>query len=121
MTMQPTKKTGLARIIAAGGYSFDGLRATWHDEAAFRQEVILTLIMIPVAVYLAPDRLSLALMIACLFLVLITELLNSAIESAIDRHGSEVHPLAKKAKDAGSAAVMVALTLTAMTWMILIV
>ncbi len=121
MTEPPAKKTGLVRIIAACGYSFDGLKSTWQDEAAFRQESILTLIMVPVAIYLAPDRLALVLMIGCLFLVLITELLNSAIEATIDRLGTETHPLAKKAKDAGSAAVMLALILTTITWIILLI
>ncbi len=117
----PTKNTGLHRIIKACTYSFDGLKAAWHDEAAFRQEVILAIALTPLAVFLAPDSISLALMLGCLFIVLITELLNSAVEAAIDRHGMDIHPLAKKAKDVGSAAVMLALAMTTIIWAILLI
>lgn len=117
----PTKKTGFNRIMKACTYSFDGLKAAWRDEAAFRQEVILATLLTPLAFFLAPDRVSLAVMLGCLLVVLITELLNSAVEAAIDRHGPDIHPLAKKAKDAGSAAVMLALAMTAIIWILLLV
>src|SRR5690606_6960341 len=89
-----------------------GLRETYKTEAAFRQEVWLAAAGIPLACLIAPDRVALALMAGSLLLVLAVELLNSAVEAAIDRHGAERHPLAKKAKDAGSAAVLGALVMT---------
>lgn len=111
------KATGLRRIINACGYSRDGLVTTFRKEAAFRQESIAALALLPLAFALAPDRVFLALMIASILLVLIVELLNSAIEAAIDRFGPERHPLAKHAKDAGSAAVLLALILAAVVWL----
>ena len=116
----PTKATGLRRIKNACGYSFVGLKTTFQDEAAFRQEVVLCALLAPLAIYMAPDRLSLALMLGSLFLVLIVEILNSAIEATVDRFGSERHPLAKKAKDAGSAAVFVALLLVVVVWSLIL-
>lgn len=94
----------------------DGLKAAWRDEAAFRQDAALVLVSVPFALWLAPDRISLALMLASGVLVLIVELLNTAIEAAIDRHGKELHPESKKAKDCGSAAVLGSLLLMAVVW-----
>lgn len=110
------KNTGITRIIKAFGYSMEGLTAAFKDEAAFRQECLLAVILLPAAVVFAGDRISMALMIGSVLLVLLVELLNSAVEAAVDRHGSEIHPLAKKAKDVGSAAVFVALANAVITW-----
>lgn len=109
-------KTGLRRIRNAAQYSLDGLRAAYRHEDAFRQEIWLTLIAVPLALWLgdsAPER---ALLIASVLLVLIVELLNSAVEATVDRVSLERHELAKRAKDAGSAAVMVALLAAAVVW-----
>lgn len=114
----PPKARGIRRILNAFAYSRDGLLATFRNEAAFRQESIAAAVMIPLAFFIAPDRIFLALMIASILLVLIVELINSAIEAAIDRFGPERHALAKHAKDAGSAAVLIALILAGMVWLI---
>jgi diacylglycerol kinase (ATP) len=106
----------MRRLWKALFYSLDGLKAAWRDEAAFRQDVALVLVSVPFALWLAPDRISLALMLASGVLVLVVELLNTGIEAAIDRHGEERHPQSKKAKDCGSAAVLVALTLMVVVW-----
>ncbi|MBF0461364.1 MAG: diacylglycerol kinase [Magnetococcales bacterium] len=115
-TTQPSKATGLRRLVLATGYSMAGLRVAWRQEAAFRQEVGLTVWMIPVACWLGTNASQRALLIGSLLLVLITELLNSAIEAAIDRFGTERHPLSGQAKDLGSAAVFVALLLGGVVW-----
>jgi len=113
-------KTGIARIIAAGGYSWQGLRAAFKYEAAFRQELLLALILIPMALWLADNGMESALLISSLFVVLIAEIINSAIEAVVDRIGSEHHELAGRAKDMGSAAVFLALTNTAITWILVL-
>lgn len=115
----PPKATGLKRLVNAARYSVDGLKATFSDEAAFRQELLACLILIPLAFWRAPDALSLAMMIGSLMLVLVVELINSAIESVVDLHSTEIHPLAKKAKDAGSAAVLVMIAITTITWVLI--
>lgn len=105
------------RLIPAFGYSCDGLKAAWHGEAAFRTEVLAACVLVPLAFYLAPGYLQLILMVGSLLLVLAVELINTAIEAAIDRHGEERHPLAKQAKDAGSAAVLIMLINAAFVWL----
>lgn len=109
-------KTGVARIIDAAGYSWLGLKAAYQHEAAFRQELLLLLILLPAAVWLGESGLESALMIACLFIVLIAEIINSAIEAVVDRFGPEQHELAGRAKDMGSAAVFLALVNTGIIW-----
>ncbi len=109
-------KTGLKRIWNAFWYSLDGFRAAYKHEAAFRQEVLLAIIMIPLALWLPASHLGKALMIASVLLVIIVELINSAIEATVDRISLERNDLAKRAKDAGSAAVMVALLLVPVVW-----
>lgn len=106
----------MKRIWRAFFYSIDGMVAAWRDERAFREEMVLAGVMIPIAFFLTSDRISLILMIGSLFLVLALELLNTAIEAAIDRTGPEIHPLSKKAKDAASAAVLVALINVLCVW-----
>lgn len=97
--------------------SLAGLKAAWKEEFAFRLEVLASLVFIPAAFFLTDIALERAILIATLFLVMAFELLNSAIEAAIDRMGEEIHPLAKKAKDCGSAAVLMALFIAAAVWL----
>jgi len=113
-------KTGIARIIAAGGYSWQGLIAAYQHEAAFRQELFLCVILLPAALWLGDTGLESALMIASLFIVLIAEIINSAIEAVVDRFGSELHELSGRAKDMGSAAVFLALLNVAVVWLLII-
>ena len=108
------------RLIRAVRYSYTGLRDAFVDEPAFRLEILLSLILIPIAVWLGEDNVERALMIGTLMLVLIVELLNSAIESAVDRISAGLHDLSKKAKDLGSAAVFVSLALVIMVWALLL-
>ncbi len=108
--------SGLSRVINATRYSAQGLRQAWKHEAAFRQEILLNVALVPVALWLGRGPVEKALLIGCCVLVLIVELLNSAIEAAIDRHGSERHELSGRAKDQGSAAVLLSLLLLAIVW-----
>lgn len=108
--------TGVRRIIRAARFSAQGFASAWQHEAAFRQELTLVVIMMPFAVWLGRSIVEIALLIAVPLLVLIVELLNSAIEAAIDRHGDEHHVLSGRAKDMGSAAVFVSLTLVVVVW-----
>ena len=108
--------TGVRRLIRAAGYSWQGLRATLRHEAAFRQEVALSLLLVPLALWLGQTGLERAMLVAAWLLVLLFELLNSAIEAVVDRIGSERHELSGRAKDIGSAAVLVALVNAAVVW-----
>jgi len=107
---------GLMRCIKAGVYSWQGLSAAFRHEEAFRQEFFLFLILAPLGIWLGNTGVERALMIGSLILVLIIELINSAIEAVVDRHGSEFHELAGRAKDIGSAAVMLSLINVALVW-----
>ncbi len=109
-------KTGIARIIDAGGYSMQGFAAAFKHEAAFREELLLCIVLLPLAIWLGDSGLESALMIASLFIVLIVEILNSAIEAVVDRLGSEIHELSGRAKDMGSAAVFLALSNVVVVW-----
>lgn len=109
-------KTGLKRVWNAFFYSLDGFKAAWKHEDAFRQESLLALLLIPLALLLTDVALERALMIACVLLVLIVELVNSAIEATVDRISLESHQLAKRAKDIGSAAVLIALVNVLVVW-----
>jgi diacylglycerol kinase (ATP) len=108
-------RTGINRVLHASGYSVEGLQAGWQ-ETAFRQEAILAMVMLPAAFWLGRTWVEVALLAAVVVLVLITELLNTGIETAIDRIGLEWHVLSKRAKDMGSAAVMLSLVLCAAVW-----
>ncbi|OBU13860.1 diacylglycerol kinase [Photobacterium aquimaris] len=108
--------TGLKRIINATGYSIQGLKAAWINEAAFRQESILLVIMTIVSFFMPVTKVERLMMISSLFIVVIAELINSAIEAVVDRIGPEHHQLSGRAKDIGSAAVFVALALVVITW-----
>jgi len=109
-------KTGLRRIWNAFFYSLEGFAAAWKHEDAFRQETLLALVLIPLALYLGDSGLNRALMIASVLLALIVELINSAIEATVDRISLENHRLAKRAKDIGSAAVLIALINVWVVW-----
>ena len=113
-------KSGLKRISSALGYSIDGLRAAWRHEHAFRQELMVVLPGIAVALLLPVSRPEKLALVAVLLLVLIVELMNSAIEAVVDRVSLERHPLSKNAKDLGSAAVLLACVLAAATWMVVL-
>lgn len=110
-------KRGLQRLLNAARYSVDGLGAAWQHEDAFRQEVVLAAILIPVALLLRLPVVETVLLIGVVVLVLIVELLNSGIEAAIDRDSYEINALGKRAKDIGSAAVMLSLLLALGTWL----
>lgn len=109
-------KTGLTRVMHALGYSLQGLGAAWKFEAAFRQEVIMALLLIPAAFWLASSHIELVLLIVSVFWVLIAELINSSVEAVVDRTGSEVHELSGRAKDIGSAVVLLSLVLLSIVW-----
>ncbi len=109
-------KTGIRRILDATGYSLQGLKAAWINEAAFRQELVLTLVLSIAAFLLPVTMLERTMMISSLLLVVIVELINSAIEAVVDRVSDDWHELSGRAKDIGSAAVFVALVLALFVW-----
>ena len=113
-------KTGLTRVWNALFYSVAGLKAAYRHEDAFRQEAWLALLLIPLALWLPASGIGHALMIASVLLVLIVELVNSAIEAAVDRISLDQHRLAKRAKDIGSAAVLIALLNVCAVWMLVL-
>lgn len=113
-------KTGLERLWRAFGYSAEGLGAALKNEDAFRQELILAVILIPVAWFCHVPGFAKAVMIASVMLVLIVELLNSAIEAVVDRISLENHQLAKRAKDMGSAAVLLSLVNVVIVWLVVL-
>jgi diacylglycerol kinase (ATP) len=116
MTLPQKARTGLDRIVHAAGYSAAGLGAAWRHESAFRQECLLALVLWPVAVWLGRSWVETALLAGSVMLVLIVELLNSAIEAVVDRVSTDLHPLSKRAKDIGSAAVMLSLVMCGLLW-----
>lgn len=109
-------RRGIKRIVWATRYSWLGIKAAWKHEAAFREELCLMLIMVPAAFWLGQTTLERILLITSCLVVVIVELLNSAIEAVVDRIGSEIHELSGRAKDMGSAAVFFALCLVAVCW-----
>ena len=109
-------KTGLRRLLNATRYSAEGLGAAFRHEDAFRQEVIAAMLLLPLALWLGNSGVERALMVFSVLLVLIVELLNSAVEATVDRISLENHALAKRAKDIGSAAVMVTLLNLLLVW-----
>ncbi len=113
--------TGVSRLISALGFSINGLRRALKTEAAFRQEAVLALILLPVAIFVGDNGLERAVLVASVLLVLIVELLNTGVEAVVDRVGSEFHDLAGYAKDAGSAAVLIALIQLAAVWFLIII
>jgi diacylglycerol kinase (ATP) len=113
-------KTGLQRLINATRYSFDGLAAAARHEDAFRQELILSAVLVPLGVWLGNDGVERALLVGSVLLVLVVELLNSAVEATVDRVSLEDHRLAKRAKDIGSAAVMMSLVTVGAVWLLVL-
>ena len=114
-------KTGLKRIINATGYSLAGFKAAYQHEAAFRQIVLINVILIPVTFFLDVTRIEQAVLIAVCLLAMIVELFNSAIEAVVDRVSLDKHPLSKNAKDMGSAAQFVAQTIIIATWLLILI
>ncbi len=114
--MPKYSRTGWRRLLDATGFSIKGLRAAWGHEAAFRQELVVVLILLPIAFWLGQTFTQRALLIFSLLTVLMVELLNSAVETAIDRMGDELHELSGRAKDMGSAAVMISLVAAGVVW-----
>lgn len=111
---------GLKRLIKAFSYSFQGIRAAFKNEAAFRQEVFLSFILVPLGLWLGDNGLERAVLVGSLFLVMITELINSGIEAVVDRVGVEHHELSGRAKDVGSAAVLIALINVTVVWILIL-
>jgi diacylglycerol kinase (ATP) len=118
--MKPENNVGIKRIVRATGFSICGLKSAWRCEAAFRQELILALCALPLLFTFDLSKIEQAVMLITLFIVLIVELLNSAIEAVVDRVGDEIHPLSGQAKDVASAAVMLSLVLCAVTWALIL-
>lgn len=114
--MAKTGATGFTRIINAAGYSWLGFKAAYQHEAAFRQELALSAVLAPVALYFGPSIADKAVLIASLVFILLIEILNSALEAVVDRQGDEIHPLSGRAKDMGSAAVMLAFIIAGLIW-----
>lgn len=114
-------KKGLRRLLNAFGYSLQGFRAAWQNEAAFREEAMLTIVLTPVALLLPVTGLEKLLLILSLLLLVLVELLNSAVEAVVDRIGPEIHPLSGRAKDLGSAAVLIACLILGLTWLFIAV
>lgn len=113
-------KTGIKRLINAIGYSFSGFKVAFKKEDAFRQEVLMTLILVPLAFYISVNTIELVILIFSTLLVPIVELLNSAIEATVDRISLQKHKLAKRAKDIGSAAVFLSLVNLFAVWLIIL-
>lgn len=114
--MANQNEKGVKRIFNAFFFSMQGFKAIWQHEAAFRQELLLFLVVTPLAIWLGENNIEKLLLIGSLLLVLLVELLNSAIEAVVDRVGYEHHELSGRAKDIGSAAVLLALIWAAITW-----
>ena len=114
------RKGGLKRIIEAFVNSIDGLRAAWQHESAFRQEVVVFIVATVVALVLPVSAVQKVALISVLLLVLLVEIINSAIEAVIDRISLDRHPLSKRAKDMGSAAVALAITIAALVWIVVL-
>ena len=116
LTAVPAKKRGFARLRAATVYSVEGLRACFASEEAFRLEIMLAVVLTPLAFWLGDSPAERGLLLVAIVLVLLVELLNSAIEAVVDRIGLEYHALSKKAKDIGSAAVFISLVSFFVLW-----
>ena len=111
---------GIRRMIKATGYSWQGLRAAWRNEAAFREELLLALVLVPLGLWLGDGGVEKALLVGSVILLLVVELLNSAVEAVVDRFGDELHELSGRAKDMASAAVALAILLLAGVWLLVL-
>ncbi len=118
--MRASGNTGFTRIIKASQYSWQGLRAAYKHEAAFRQEIWASLILIPLGFWLGQSGVEKALLIGTVLLLPLVEILNSSIEAVVDRIGEEHHELAGRAKDMGSAAVAIAIVLLIVVWILVL-
>ena len=118
--MADSGHTGITRIIKAAGYSWQGLCAAYRNEAAFRQEIWLAAVLLPLGFYLGEGGVEKALLLGSVILLPLVEILNSAIEAVVDRFGGEHHELSGRAKDMGSAAVAIAIILLVVTWVLVI-
>ena len=112
--------TGFDRIVRAAGFSYEGFVSAIRTEAAFRQELMLAVVLIPLGLWLGDSGLERAMLVGCIVLILIVELLNSAVESVVDRVGDEYHELSKKAKDIGSAAVFLSFGNALLIWILVL-
>ena len=117
--MAEAKDTILAHILKAFIWSMAGIKAAWKNEQAFRWEAAIIVLMVPVGLWLGRTAVERALLIACAMSVLITELLNSAVEAVVDRIGPERHDLSKRAKDLGSAAALISMITAAVVWVLI--
>ena len=118
--MAGSGNTGVTRWIKALGFTWLGLKAAFKHEEAFRQEVLLLIVSTPLAMWLGKNGVDVALLIGSVLLLLIVELLNSAVEAVVDRFGGEIHELSGRAKDMGSAAVFIAMINVALVWLLVI-
>ena len=116
MTTPLTTTHGVGRLLRAARYSWQGMQAAWEHEAAFREEVLAAIVLVPLGLWLGDTALERALLVSSILLVLVVELLNSAIEAVVDRFGSELHPLSGQAKDMGSAAVLLTILISILIW-----
>ena len=114
--MANSENKGFVRLVDATRFSMLGFVAAWRNEEAFRIECVVTVLLLPVAIWLGQNMIEIAILVASLLLVLLTELLNSAIENLVDRVSHELHELSGRAKDMGSAAVFVSLVIAAISW-----
>jgi len=114
------KNQGFSRLVKATGYSWAGLCAVWRHEAAFRQEILLAVIACPLGIWLGNNGVERALLLGSIILVLIVEMVNSALEAIVDRQGKEFHELAGRAKDIGSAAVLLSLIHVVLVWFLVL-
>lgn len=117
--MKSTNAFSMVRVVRAMQYSEKGIRSAWRDEAAFRQEVMLTLLLAPLTLWLQLPKLDTVVLLALLAVVLVSELLNSGLEAVVDMGTAEINVLAAKAKDCGSAAVFLALLIFGGAWLVL--
>ncbi len=117
-----TKGTkGITRLINATSFSLQGLKAAFQNEEAFRQEVYLSLFLIPIGLWLGNSGIERAMLIGALLFVMVTELVNSGLEAVVDRFGGEIHELSGRAKDIGSAAVLIALVNAVIVWVLILI
>ncbi|WP_457551589.1 diacylglycerol kinase [Desulfobacula sp.] len=114
--MMGEKSTGLTRLFNATVYSLEGFKSAWRTEAAFRQELCVLAVAIPLGIWLGHNGMERALLISSVMMVLVIELLNSALEAVVDRVGPDFHPLAKRTKDYGSAAVLTSILIAMIIW-----
>ncbi len=119
--MNQQHNKGIKRIVNATKHSMAGFKSTWLSEEAFRQEVLLAIVLFPLSFWVADGVLEWLLLVVSVLLLLVVEILNSAIEAVVDRFGGEWHELSKKAKDAGSAAVFIALVILGLTWGVILI